>query len=51
MKDSTRETSPLRKADDAIEIDTTNLTIEEQVAKILDCADETMMTLDEVGRK
>lgn len=32
--DSTREHSPLRKATDAIEIDTTNLTIEEQVEKI-----------------
>jgi cytidylate kinase len=28
--DSSREISPLRKADDAIELDTTNLTIEEQ---------------------
>ena len=51
MKDSTREASPLKKADDAIEIDTTNLTIEEQVAKILNYADETMVTLDEVVRK
>jgi len=32
--DSGREHSPLRKADDAIEIDTTNLTFEEQVEKI-----------------
>lgn len=30
-KDSTRETSPLRKAPDAIELDTSTLTIEEQV--------------------
>ncbi len=30
-KDSEREHSPLRKAEDAIEIDTSNLTIEEQV--------------------
>ncbi|MCU0644628.1 MAG: (d)CMP kinase [bacterium] len=29
--DCTRETAPLRKADDAIELDTTNLTIEQQV--------------------
>ncbi len=29
--DSSREHSPLRKAEDAIEVDTTNLTIEEQV--------------------
>jgi cytidylate kinase len=33
--DSTREVSPLAKAADAIEIDTTNLTIEDQVNKIL----------------
>jgi len=32
--DSNREHSPLRKAADAIEIDTTNLTFEEQVDKI-----------------
>ncbi len=30
-KDSTREISPLRKAADAIELDTSNLTIEDQV--------------------
>lgn len=29
------EFAPLRKADDAIEIDTTNLTIEEVVEKII----------------
>ena len=33
--DTTRKESPLRKADDAIVIDNTNLTIEEQVQKIL----------------
>ena len=32
--DTTRKESPLRKADDAIVIDNTNLTIEEQVEKI-----------------
>ena len=32
--DSTREIDPLKKADDAIEIDTTNLNIEEVVKKI-----------------
>lgn len=32
--DSTRETSPLRKAEDAIYIDTTNLSIEEVVSKM-----------------
>jgi len=33
--DSAREFSPLRRADDAIVIDTTNLTIEEQVERIM----------------
>lgn len=36
--DSNREHSPLTKADDAVEIDTTGLTIEEQVAKIVELA-------------
>jgi len=35
--DSTRETAPLRKAEDAIEIDTTELTIPQQVMQICDC--------------
>ena len=34
--DSNRETSPLVKADDAIEIDTTKVSIKQQVQKILD---------------
>lgn len=34
-KDSSREHSPLKKADDAIEIDTSDLTFDEQVDKIL----------------
>lgn len=33
--DSSREVSPLKKADDAIEIDTTNMTIEEEIEKIV----------------
>ncbi|MBN8577633.1 MAG: (d)CMP kinase [Cytophagales bacterium] len=33
--DSTRAESPLRKADDALEIDTTHITIEEQVDEVL----------------
>lgn len=37
-RDSTRTDSPLRKADDAIELDTTNLSIEEQVERVLDLA-------------
>ncbi|MBN1948635.1 MAG: (d)CMP kinase, partial [Candidatus Cloacimonetes bacterium] len=35
QNDSTRDISPLLKADDAIEIDTTNLSIEEQTQKLL----------------
>ena len=31
LRDSTRSESPLRKADDAIEVDTTEMTIDEQV--------------------
>ncbi len=36
--DSTRKDSPLRKAEDAVEIDTTHLTIDDQVQKIVDLA-------------
>jgi len=39
-KDATRTISPLLKADDAIELDTTNLTIEEQVEFIVAKAKE-----------
>jgi cytidylate kinase len=35
--DSTREFAPLKRAEDAIYIDTTNLTIEEMVNKVLSC--------------
>ena len=34
-KDSLRKNSPLMKAEDAIELDTTNLTIDEQVSHII----------------
>jgi cytidylate kinase len=34
--DSTREIAPLRKAEDAIVIDTTNLSIEEQASKVIE---------------
>lgn len=34
--DMTRKESPLKKADDAVELDTSDLTIKEQVTKILD---------------
>ena len=37
-RDSTRADSPLRKADDAVEIDTTSLTIEQQVDRVIDLA-------------
>ncbi|MDR2697924.1 MAG: (d)CMP kinase, partial [Holophagales bacterium] len=33
--DSTRELSPLRKADDAIDLDSSNLSLEEVVEKII----------------
>lgn len=35
-KDSHRKVSPLKKADDAVEIDTTNMSIEQVVQRILD---------------
>ena len=38
--DSSREISPLRKADDAIEIDTSDITINEQTSKILDLVND-----------
>ncbi len=38
QKDSTRETSPLKKAPDAIELDTTHMTIEEQVDFVVERA-------------
>ena len=41
-KDSTRAASPLRKADDAVELDTSNLTIDEQVAFIVERAERLM---------
>lgn len=40
--DSTRETSPLIKAKDAIEIDTTNLTFPEQLEMVINIAEETI---------
>jgi len=36
-KDSSREYSPLKKAENAIEIDTSDLTFDEQVDKVLSC--------------
>ena len=40
--DSNRENSPLVKAEDAIEIDNSNLTLEEQFKKILNLVEETL---------
>lgn len=40
LKDSTRAVSPLIKADDAIELDTTNLSIDEAVEQILEMVKE-----------
>ncbi len=39
-QDMHREFSPLRKADDAVEIDTSNLTIDESVEKVLNIINE-----------
>lgn len=41
--DSTREFAPLRKAYDAIEVDTTNMSIEQVVDKIVELAKERMI--------
>ena len=38
VRDATREDSPLRKAEDAVEVDTTDLTIEEQVERVIELA-------------
>jgi cytidylate kinase len=39
-KDSSREISPLRKADGAVEVDTSTLTVDEQVGRILGAVEE-----------
>ncbi|MFI5264835.1 MAG: (d)CMP kinase, partial [Candidatus Kapaibacterium sp.] len=41
-RDSERELSPLRKAADAIELDTSKLTIEEQVEKVVKLAKKSL---------
>lgn len=43
IADSTRQDSPLRKAEDAVEIDTTYLTFDEQVHKIVNLAQQIIM--------
>jgi len=47
-KDSTREESPLRKAQDAVEIDTSSMTIEEQVDMVVRIVRE---KLDKTGER
>lgn len=42
VRDSSRSNSPLKKADDAIELDTTSLSIEEQVNEIVSIAKSVM---------
>jgi|YNPMSStandDraft_1061717.scaffolds.fasta_scaffold20639_2 cytidylate kinase len=44
--DSEREISPLKKADDAIEIDTTFLSFEDQVEKILNLINESLQKVE-----
>ena len=41
-KDSTRKHSPLKKAEDAVEIDTTGISIEEQVNRIIEIVNKTI---------
>lgn len=41
--DTTREDSPLRMADDAVEIDTTELTLQDQIMKIVDIAQKIIL--------
>ena len=43
--DSNRKISPLRKAEDAIEIDNTNLSMEEQLRKAIDLAEKKLKRL------
>ncbi len=44
-RDMTREDGPLIKPEDAYELDTTHLTIEEQVEKIYTLAQETLQNI------
>ena len=44
--DSHREDSPLRKADDAIEIDNSDLSLEEQFEKVLQLVEMTFEGLE-----
>ena len=40
--DSTREHSPMKKAEDAVEIDTTGISIEEQVNRVVEIVNKTI---------
>ena len=40
QQDMTRAISPLKKADDAIEIDTSDMTLEEVVARVMQLVEE-----------
>jgi CMP/dCMP kinase len=48
--DSTRSESPLRKADDAIVIDTSDLSIEQEVAAVVKIVRERMIALEHAGK-
>lgn len=50
-RDSTRSDSPLRRAEDAVQVDTTNLTIEEQVQEVIRLAVERGAGATELGEK
>jgi len=45
LKDSTRKISPLRKAEDALAIDTSHLTVEQVIEKILEHANPQKFSL------
>ena len=38
--DSSREISPLRKAEDAVEVDTSQMTIDDQVSRIIEIVNQ-----------
>jgi cytidylate kinase len=44
--DSTRAIAPLRRADDAVDLDTTHLTLEQQVAAIVELTRKAFPHLD-----
>jgi cytidylate kinase len=43
-QDASRVNSPLRKAEDAIELDTTKLSVDDQVQEILNRAEQVIQT-------